>query len=74
MSDHIVIRKFMGIWPTEKALMGWVHTRWKVEGEMDLKLGSKGFFAVIFSCSEDRDQIFEGGLYLFNLTDLHLRY
>jgi hypothetical protein len=32
MEDHPLIGKFMGIWPSEKSLMGWVITRWKVKG------------------------------------------
>jgi hypothetical protein len=33
----------------KKSLMGWVNSRWKVKGQVDLKLGSKGFFTTIFS-------------------------
>jgi hypothetical protein len=42
MKDHTLIGKFMGIWPSEKSLNGWVSSRWKIKGKVDLKLGSKG--------------------------------
>jgi hypothetical protein len=62
MQDHDFIGKFMGIWPTEKALNWWIKTTWKPKGQIDLKLGSKGFFTVIFSNLEERDKVFENGL------------
>jgi hypothetical protein len=66
MKDHAVIGKFMGIWPSKKALLVWIKSRWKVKGDISLKLGSKGFFTTIFTCSEDRNRIFNEGPYFFN--------
>jgi hypothetical protein len=43
MKDHALIGKFMGIWPSEKALQIWIKSHWKVKGQIDLQLGSKGF-------------------------------
>jgi hypothetical protein len=54
--------------------MGWVSSRWKVKGQVDLKLGSKGFFTTIFSNPSDRDKVFEEGPYFFNFVGLHLHY
>jgi len=71
---HALIRKFMGIWPLKKYLMGWVSSRWKVKGQVDLKLGSKGFFTTIFSNPSNRDKVFEEGPYFFNFSCLHLCY
>jgi hypothetical protein len=34
----------------------------------------KGFFIVILTCLEDKEWVFEEGLYFFNLVRLHLRY
>jgi hypothetical protein len=62
MKDHAVIEKFMGICPSEKALMVWEKSRWKVKGEMDLNLGYKGFFTLFFSCTEDREKYLMRGL------------
>ena len=73
MNDHAV-RKFMGIWPSEKALMVWIKSRWKVKGDISLKLGSKVLFILIFTYSEDRNKVFDEGLYFFNSERLHLRY
>jgi hypothetical protein len=58
----------------KKALMVWVKSRWKFKGDMEIKLGSKGFFMVIFTCSEDRNKYFDEGPYFFNSVGLHLRY
>jgi hypothetical protein len=51
-----------------------VSTRWKIKGQVDLKLGSKGFFTTIFSNPIDRDKNFEEGPYFFSSAGLHLRY
>jgi hypothetical protein len=74
MKYHALIGKFMGIWTMEKSLSGWVKSQWKVKGQVDLKLGSKGFFTTIFSNPSDQDQVFEEGPYFFNSTSLHLHY
>jgi hypothetical protein len=58
MKDHALISKFMGIWPAKKALPRWVNSWWKVKGQVDLKLGSKGFFTVIFSNPLEWDKVF----------------
>lgn len=48
MKDHAFIRKFVGIWPFEKALIWWINNTWKPQGHYDLELGAKGFYTVIF--------------------------
>lgn len=73
MSDHALIGKFLGFWPTEKALHGWIASKWKPKGQVTLQLGPKGFFTAIFNCLEDKTRIFEGGLYFFNSAGLYLR-
>ena len=64
----------MDIWPTERALKGWIHAKWNPKREIDLQLKSKGFFMVVITVLEDRDRIFEGGPYLFNSAGLYMRY
>jgi hypothetical protein len=44
------------------------------KGQVDLKLGSKGFFTTIFSNPSDREKVFKEGPYFFNSTGLHLCY
>jgi hypothetical protein len=60
---HALIFNFMGLWPTERTLHNWIKYHWKPSGEVELHLGSKGFFTTIFMNLEDRDKIFEGGAY-----------
>jgi len=73
MWNHALIGKFLGLWLTEKALQGWITSKWKPNGQVTLQLGPKGFFTAIFNCLEDRFHIFEGGLYFFNSAGLYLR-
>jgi hypothetical protein len=73
MKTHALICKFMGLWPTEKTLRSWIKYQWKPSGEVDLHLGSKGFFTTVFMNLEDRDKIFEGGPYFHASTGLYMR-
>jgi hypothetical protein len=59
---------------SEKALLVWIKSIWKFKGEISLKLRSKGFFTAIFTCSEDKNTIFDEGPYLLNFVGLHLKY
>ena len=73
MSEHAVIFKFMGLWPTERALCQWIKQQWKPKGDVRLHLGAKGFFTVVFSNLEDKDRIFDGGPFFFASTGLYMR-
>lgn len=72
MHYHVVIGNFMGIWPLEKELEWWIQTRWKTKGEIELKLGLKGFFIAIFTSIEDKYYMFENGPYFFNSEGIYL--
>lgn len=74
MKDHALICKFIGAWPTEKELTKWLHQRWQPKGHIDLKLGVKWFFSVIFSNLEDKERVFEDGPYFFNNTSMFMRH
>lgn len=74
MKENAIICKFMGIWPSERALKGWVQAKWNPKGEIKLQLGLKGFLTIIFALLEDKDIIFEGGLYFFNSAGLYMRF
>lgn len=73
MRDHALIGKFIGFWPTEKALYGWIAAKWKPKGHVTLQLGPKGFFTGIFLCLEDKYRIMDEGPYFFNSAGLYLR-
>jgi len=51
--DNDLIGKFIGLWPTEKVLCGWITVKWNPKGHITLQLGPKGFFTTIFNCVED---------------------
>ena len=57
MGTYAIICKFMGIWPSKKALQTWIKYHWKPKGIIDLHPGSKGFFTVVFTNIEDKDSV-----------------
>jgi hypothetical protein len=61
IKKHVLICKFIGLWPIERMLCNWIIYQWKPSGEVDLHLGSKGFFTIVFMNLKYRDKIFEGG-------------
>eukprot|EP00253_Pinus_taeda_P025496 PITA_25496 len=63
----------MGLWPTKKALQTWIKYNWKPKGSIDLHLGSKGFFTMVFTNIEDKDRVFEGGPYFYAVAGLYMR-
>jgi hypothetical protein len=73
MKAHALICKFMGLWPTERTLRNWIKYHWKPNGEVELHLGSKGFFTTVFINLEDRDRVFEGGPYFHASAGLYMQ-
>jgi hypothetical protein len=73
MKTHALICKFMGLWPTERTLRNWIKYHWKPNGEVELHLGSKGFFTTVFINLEDRDRVFEGGPYFHASAGLYMQ-
>jgi len=73
MRDHALIGKFIGTWPTERALRSWINTKWHPKGHLSLHLGAKGFFTAVFNYLEDRNKILYGGPYFFNSAGLYLK-
>ena len=74
MKEHVVICNFMGIWPSERAMKGWIQAKWNPRGAIELQLSLKGFFTVVFSLLEDKDCIFKGGPYFFNVAGIYMRF
>ena len=73
MWTYVIIYKFMGLWPTEKALQTCIKYHWKPKGSIDLHLGSNGFLTVVFTNIEDKDRVFEGGPYFYATTGLYMQ-
>ena len=73
MKMHALMCKFMDLWPIERRLHKWIKYQWKPSREVDLHLGSKGFFTTVFMNLEDRDKIFEGGPYFHASTRLYMQ-
>jgi len=74
MRHHPFICRFIGLWPMEEELEHWIQYNWQTKGEVDLRLGLKFFFTVIFSKLEDKARIFEGGSYFLNNVGLYIRH
>jgi len=36
MRDYALVGKFLGLWPSEKELVKWIHQWWKPKGHYDL--------------------------------------
>ena len=53
-------------------LRNWINYQWKPSGEVELHLGSKGFFTTVFMNLEDRDKVFEGGAYFHASSGLYM--
>lgn len=73
MGTYAIICKFMRLSPTEKELQSWIKCHWKPKRSIDLHLGSKGFFTVVFTNIEDNDRVFEGGPYFYATAGLYMR-
>jgi hypothetical protein len=73
MKTHALICKFMGLWPMEITLHNWIKYQWKPSEEVELHLGSKGFFTTISMNLEDRDKVFKGGAYFHASAGLYIR-
>lgn len=73
MLEHAIICKFMGLWPTERALCHWIKLHWRPKVDVKLHLGAKGFFTVVFTNLEDKDKVFDGGPYFFSSVGLYMR-
>lgn len=54
-------------------MIKWIQQWWQPEGHIDLKLGAKGFFSVIFSNLEDKENVFKDESYLFNNVEMFMR-
>jgi len=61
MRTYAIICKFMSLWPTEKALQIWIKYHWKPKGSIDLHLGSKGFFMVVFTTLKIKTECLKEG-------------
>jgi len=46
---------------------------WKPKGDVQLHLGARGFFTVVFTSIEDKDRVFEGGPYFLASAGLYMR-
>jgi hypothetical protein len=45
---------------------------WNLKGDYEVQLSSKGFFTIILYNLEDKDTIFDNGLYFYNSAGLFL--
>jgi len=73
MKYHALICKFIGVWPTEKDLTKSIQQKWQPRGHIELKLGARGFFTVIFLNLQDKEKVFENGPYFHYNVGLFMR-
>ena len=60
LSEHGLIGQFTRLWPSPKAIDGWVQRNWKplVSEGIHSHLVGRGFFVFVFKSAKDRDLIF----------------
>ena len=69
-----LIGQFIGLWPSPKAIEGWVQRNWKphiTEG-ISSKLIGKGYYVFLFENLADGDLIFRNGSYFMGPQGLYL--
>lgn len=74
MKYYALICKFVSLWLSERDLTKWIKQKWQPQGHIELKLGAKGFFTVIFSNLQDKEKVFENGPYFYYNAGLFKRY
>lgn len=74
MKDLAIIRKFIGVWPSKIDLIKWIKHWWQPKEQVDLQLGLKGFFTIVFHSIEDHNIVFESSPHFFGSMGLHMRY
>lgn len=74
MRDHALIFKFVGVWLSERDLTKSIQQKWQPQGHIELKLGAKGFFMVIFSNLQDKERVFENGPYFYYNVGLFMHF
>ena len=57
----------------EESLHAWIKNHWEPKREINLHLGSKGFFMVVFTSLKDKDRVFEGVPYFYASAGLYMR-
>jgi len=55
MRDYALVGKFLGILPSERDLVKWIHHWWRPKRNYEIQLGSKGFFTIILHNLEDQN-------------------
>jgi len=64
----------MGLWPSPKAIDGWVQQNWRplvYEGIQNHLVG-RGYYVFVFDSPEDQDLIFRNGPYFMGPQGLYL--
>ena len=60
-----LIGQFIGLWPSPKAINGWVQRNWRplVSEGIRSHFFGRGYYVFVFDAAEDRDPIFRNGPY-----------
>lgn len=74
MKYHALICKLIGVWFTEKDLTKWIQQKWQPRSHIELKLGARGFFMVIFSNLQDKGKVSKNGPHFHYNARLFMRY
>ena len=74
LAERGLIGQFTSLWPSPKAIEGWVQRNWKplVLEDIHSHFVKRGFFVFVFESAEDRDLIFRNGPYFMGPQGLYL--
>ena len=74
IAERGLIGQFIGLWPSPKAIEGWVQRNWKplISEGIRSNLIGKGYYVFLFENSTDRYLIFRNDPYFMGPQGLYL--
>ena len=74
LAERGLIGQFTGLWPSLKAVDGWVQRNWRplVSDGIRNHLVGRGYFVFVFESTDDWDLIFRNGPYFVGPQGLYL--
>lgn len=74
MKYHALICKFLGVWQSKRDLTKWIQQKWQPQGHIQIKLGVKDLYMIIFPNMQDKEKVFKNGPYFYYNVGLFMRY
>ena len=74
LAERGLIGQFTGLWPSPKAIDGWVQRNWRplVSEDILSHFVERSYYIFVFDAAEDKDLIFRNGPYFMGSQGLYL--